>query len=124
MASCATLEQELSEAKNSWQGASYEEVVARWGAPARSTTLADGRQTHTWVSQEAPVVYGGGPQIGVGVGVGSGGRSGVGIGVGFPFGGTASRAASCERTFTFDKGTLVDQSWIGDPAYCRYFKRP
>ena len=31
--------------------------------------------------------------------------------------------ASCERTVTFQDGKVVDQSWTGDPAYCRYFKR-
>jgi hypothetical protein len=116
-----SVEQELEQAKSSWQGASYDEVVARWGPPARSATLSDGRQTHTWTSQEAPV-RGYGPTVGVGVFGGSGGGSGVGIGVGFPFGMTVS-PASCERTLTFEGGKLMDQSWTGDPGYCRYFKR-
>jgi hypothetical protein len=115
-----TVEQELDQAKNSWQGASYDEVVARWGPPARNATLADGRQVHTWTSQEAPV-RAGGPSVGVGV-FGGGGGGGVGVGVGFPFGGTVN-PASCERTVTFQDGKLVDQSWTGDPAYCRYLKR-
>jgi hypothetical protein len=118
--STVTVEQELDQAKNSWQGASYDEVVGRWGPPARSTTLSDGRQTHTWTSQEAPVrPYG--PSVGVGVFGGSGG-GGIGVGVGFPFGMTVN-PASCERTLTFQEGKLVDQSWTGDPGYCRYFKR-
>jgi hypothetical protein len=118
--STVTVEQELDQAKNSWQGASYDEVVGRWGPPARSATLTDGRQAHTWTSQEAPVrPYG--PSVGVGVFGGSGG-GGVGVGVGFPFGMTVN-PASCERTLTFQEGKLVDQSWVGDPGYCRYFKR-
>jgi hypothetical protein len=44
------------------------------------------------------------------------------VGVGFPFGGTVN-PASCERTLTFQDGKLVDQSWTGDPGYCRYLKR-
>jgi hypothetical protein len=120
LAGCASVEQEFDQARNSWQGASYDEVVARWGPPARSTTLSDGRQTHTWTSQEV-ALRGGGPTVGVGV-FGGGGGSGVGVGVGFPFG-TTVNPSSCERTLTFKDGKLVEQSWIGDQAYCRYFKR-
>ena len=117
---CATLEQEFNEVKEAWQGAPYDEVVTRWGPPARSATLSDGRQTHTWVSQEVPV-GGGGPQVGVGVFGGSGGGGG-GVGIGFPFGVSVNRA-SCERTLTFRDGAVVEQSWTGDPAYCSFFKR-
>ena len=106
--------------RTSWQGASYEEVVRAWGAPGRSTALPEGREAHTWVSQEPPT-YRGGPTVGVGVFGGSGG-SGVGVGVGFPFGATVNPAA-CERSLTFKDGRLVEQHWTGDPAYCRYFKR-
>ncbi|HEX2198488.1 MAG TPA: hypothetical protein VHG88_07700 [Burkholderiales bacterium] len=120
LSSCATLEQELDEVKSAWQGASYDEVVTRWGPPARSAMLSDGRQTHTWVSQEAPI-SGGGPQVGVGVFGGSGG-GGVGVGIGFPFGTTVNRA-SCERTLTFREQAVVEQRWSGDPGYCRFFKR-
>jgi len=122
LAGCATatVEQEFEQAKSSWQGATYDEVVARWGPPARSTTLSDGRQAHTWTSQEASL-RGGGPSVGVGVFGGSGG-GGVGVGVGFPFGGTVN-AATCERNLTFSDNRLVEQNWIGDQAYCRYFRR-
>ena len=123
LAGCAhvTVEQELEQAKTSWQGAAYDEIVTRWGPPTRSAPLADGRQTHTWTSQEASV-RGGGPSVGVGVFGGSGGRGGVGVGVGFPFGGTVN-PASCERTLTFKDNQLAEQNWVGDPGYCRYFKR-
>ena len=122
-AACAStsIEEELGEARDSWQGASYDEVVTRWGPPARGTAPAEGTQTHTWVSQEAPVrPYG--PSVGVGVFGGSGGRGGVGVGVGFPIGATVN-PSTCERTLTFRDGRLVEQHWTGDPAYCRYFKR-
>ena len=119
--STASLEQELDQAKQSWQGATYDEVVARWGPPARSTKLAPEGETHSWISQEAPVVpYG--PSVGVGVFGGSGGGGGVGVGIGFPFG-TTVNPATCERNITFKDGRLAEQHWIGDPAYCRYFKR-
>jgi hypothetical protein len=120
LAGCATTEQRLGEVKDAWQGASYDEVVARWGPPARSAELSDGRRSHTWVSEEVPI-SGGGPSVGVGVFGGSGG-SGVGVGIGFPFGMTVNRA-SCERTLTFRDGTVVEQSWTGDPGYCSFFKR-
>jgi hypothetical protein len=115
-----TVEQELDQARNSWQGASYDEVVARWGPPSRSATLSDGSQTHTWTSQEAPI-RAPGPAVGVGVFGGSGG-GGVGVGIGFPFGTTVNPPA-CERTVTFKDNRIVEQNWIGDPGYCRYFKR-
>ena len=118
-----TVEQERDQARDSWQGASYEDMVARWGPPARSATLPDGRQTHTWVSQDTPIRPPG-PSVGVGVFGGSGG-GGVGVGIGFPFGGSVSTvgAAGCERTVTFKDNQVAEQNWIGDPAYCRYFKR-
>lgn len=54
---------------------------------------------------------------------GSGGSGvGLGVGVGFPFG-TTGNPSSCERTLTFKDGRVAEQSWIGDQAYCRYFKR-
>lgn len=106
--------------RSSWQGASYEEVVRAWGAPGRSTALAEGREAHTWVSQEPPT-YRGGPTLGVGVFGGSGG-GGVGVGVGFPFGGS-TRTDSCERTLVFSGGKVVDQTWTGPAAYCARFKK-
>jgi hypothetical protein len=123
LAACATVgvEQEVQEARQSWEGATYDDVVARWGPPARSATPAEGTQVHTWVSQEPPV-RGSGPSVGVGVFGGSGVGTGVGVGIGFPFGATVNPSA-CERTLTFKDGQLAEQQWTGDPAYCRYFKR-
>jgi hypothetical protein len=117
---CATVEEDLDKVKLDWQWAPYEEVVTRWGPPARSTTLPDGRQTHTWISQEAPLRTAG-PSVGVGVFGGSGG-GGVGVGIGFPLGMTVNPPA-CERTLTFKDNQVVEQSWVGDQAYCRNFKR-
>jgi hypothetical protein len=120
-AACATVQEEFDQTKGSWEGAKYEEVVTRWGPPARSATLPDGRQTHTWVSQDAPL-RAPGPSVGVGVFGGSGG-GGVGVGASFPFGGSVGPATTCERTLTFKEGVLVEQNWTGDQAYCRFFKR-
>jgi len=36
LAACATA-QDVEKARNSWQGAAYEDVLRAWGAPARST---------------------------------------------------------------------------------------
>lgn len=121
LAGCASVTEELEAAKAGWLGMSYDEVVARWGAPARSATLSDGRQTHTWVSQETPA-YAGGPQVGVGIFGGSGVGGGVGVGVGFPFGASAD-TRQCERNLTFRDGVVVEQHWTGDAAYCRWFRK-
>ena len=66
-AGCATLQENLDQTKMAWQGASYDEVVARWGKPVRTETRPDGAEAHTWIS-EGPVYRPYGPSIGVGVG--------------------------------------------------------
>jgi hypothetical protein len=119
LAACATTEK----AKESWAGASYDDAVRAWGAPARSGKLADGTEVHTWVSEAGPT-YHGGPSVGIG---GFGGRrgSGVGVGVGFPIGqGSVTPPARCERTLTFRDGRLVEQSWIGPDEICAEYSRP
>ena len=118
LAACVTME----EAKQSWQGASYEEVVRAWGAPARSAKLSDGADVHTWVSGGGPT-YRSGPSFGVGIFGGSGG-GGMGGGVSVPFGsGQASAAPPCERSLTFRNGKMVEQSWVGPSDACTPFKR-
>ena len=37
LAGCAAPGGELADARGSWDGATYDEVVLRWGAPARSS---------------------------------------------------------------------------------------
>jgi len=81
--------------------------VLAWGAPGRSTTLADNREAHTWVSQEPPT-YRGGPSVGVGVFGGSGGSGG---------------SESCERTLVFSERRVVEQTWTGPAGYCARFKK-
>jgi hypothetical protein len=123
LAGCATTEK----ARESWSGASYDELVRAWGAPARSGKLADGADVHTWVSDAGPT-YRSGPSVGFGLGGfrgGGGGGTGVGVGVGIPIGqGSAAPPARCERTFTFRDGRLVEQSWIGPDEICADYARP
>ena len=115
LAGCATTA-DVDQAKASWQGATYDEVVAAWGQPASETLLKDGNQGYTWISQSAG--YGGGT---VGVFGGSGG-GGVGISLPLPgMGGTVS--GRCQRTLSFKEGRVVDQIWQGTTQYCSIFGR-
>jgi hypothetical protein len=108
LAACATTEK----AKESWVGASYDDVVRAWGAPARSGKLADGTEVHTWVSESGPT-YRSGASVGIG-GFGGSGHGGVGVGASFPIGqGSVGPPARCERTLTFRDARLLEQTWIG-----------
>lgn len=119
LAGCATTA-DVDLARNSWRGASYEEVVSRWGAPARSTTLKDGQQISTWVSEGAS---GGSYPASVGVYGGSGG-GGVDAMIGLPgMMGGGIEPQRCERTLTFRDGRVVEQSWIGQPSLCKSFRK-
>jgi len=122
LGACATA-QDVDRAKDSWQGASYEEVLRVWGAPARNAVTNDGRYWYTWetVGYAQP-----GPSVGFGLGgmrVGGGGGVGVGVGTSVPVG-SPSPPERCERTLIFKDGVVVDQSWIGPPSMCADFKRP
>src|SRR5260370_9608530 len=65
-AGCATADPDLAAARNSWQGARYDDVVRAWGAPARSSKLADGRESHTWMSEDVGLIRGSGGAGGAG----------------------------------------------------------
>lgn len=124
VAACATTEK----ARESWTGASYDEVVRAWGPPGRSGKLADGTEVHTWLSEGAPT-YRSGPSVGFGVGGIGGGRSGssvgVGVGASIPIGqGSVTPPARCERTLSFRDGRLVEQAWIGPDEICAEYSRP
>lgn len=124
LAGCASLATDVNVARNSWHGATYEAVVSRWGTPVRRTTLADGREARTWVSEDA--IPGGTsfPTIGV---VGGSGGVGVGVGAGLVMGlpGMDARGGQvrCERTLFFRDERVVEQLWQGDPGYCSTFRR-
>ena len=122
LGACATVD-DVNKARDSWQGATYEEVLRAWGAPARSTSTTDGRYWYTWETAAYPP-----PQSSVGIGIGGmriggGGATGVGVGVGMPVG-SPQAPERCERTLIFENGRVVDQSWQGPPSMCAEFKRP
>ena len=117
-AGCANFERDLSDARSSWLGATYDEVVLQWGTPLRSTKLSEGRDAYTWVSEGVLSRGSLWPSIGI-----FGGSGGVGIGTGvsvMPGGGEMAR---CERTLVFNRGRVVEQNWQGSAEYCSGFKR-
>jgi len=108
----------IADARDTWQGAAYDEVVLAWGTPVRSAGLSDGRQAYTWVSEGSLPRGSVSPSIGIGVGSG-----GVGIGTGIIFGSSGAELARCERTLIFDRGRVVEQNWQGAAEYCNGFAR-
>src|SRR5436853_7873326 len=109
IAACATA-QDVERAKSSWQGATYEEVLRAWGAPARSTTTTDGRYWYSWASQ---AVAQPGPSVGVGLGgfrFGGGSATGFVVGVGVQVG-SPPAPDPCDRTLVFVAGRRVARHW-------------
>jgi len=119
LAGCAAPGGELAEARDSWDGATYDEAVLRWGTPARSTKLTDGRDVYTWVSES--VGSRGSVHPSIGISGGSGG--GIGIGTGIIFGSAGGEPVRCERTLIFKDGRVEEQNWQGPAEYCRSFGR-
>jgi hypothetical protein len=121
LGACATVH-DVDQAKSSWQGATYEEVLRAWGAPSTSTQTNDGRYWYTWVS---PAAAQPGSSVGFSLGgISFGGHSATGVGVGtsIPVG-SPPAPESCQRTLIFQNGVVVDQSWTGPPSMCADFKR-
>ena len=119
LAGCATMGFDVDGAKQSWQGARYEDVVGRWGAPSRHTSFNDGRHVYTWDSEQTTSTGSVSPAISIFGGTGVG--LGVGIGVG---GGTGGYdRVRCERTMIFKDGVVSEQTWLGPSSYCSSFKR-
>ena len=118
LSGCATTA-DVEKAKGTWHGATYDEVVARWGVPARHTSLSDGSQVYAWVS-----AGGGGGYSGSSVGI-FGGSGGVGVGIGLPLPGMGGggEPQRCDRNLTFKGGRVVDQIWQGSPGFCCRFGR-
>lgn len=120
LAACASAPvADVAAARQSWQGATYDEVLSAWGTPARSLTLPDGREERTWISEATRsqgVIY---PSVGV---FGGSGNVGVGVGVGTsaPFGSEVQR---CERKLVFADGRVEDQAWTGPDPFCAIFRR-
>ena len=116
LAGCATTAN-VNEAKASWYGATYDEVVAAWGQPASQTTLDDGLQGYTWISRSA----GYGTSLGV---YGGSGGGGIGIGISLPLPGMGVPVGGqCQRTLSFKDGRVADQIWQGPAQYCSIFRR-
>ena len=115
---CATPGATVDEARNSWQGATYDEVVLRWGTPVRSAKMNDGRDAYTWVTDKMASRGGVSPSVGIGVGSG-----GVGIGTGMIFGTGGSELVRCEHTLIFKGGYVDEQNWQGPAEFCGTFRR-
>jgi hypothetical protein len=116
---CASMTHDLAEDKATWDNATYDEVVARWGQPVSGSARADGAEGRTWVSESVP--YQSGPSVGFGV-FGGGRGSGAGIGVNVPFG-SPPAPLRCERTLYFRDGRVIDQQWTGPADFCAGFRR-
>ena len=96
---CASTDDELAAARQSWRGATYDQVLMAWGTPSHSA-----KDSHTWLS-------GDGRQI---QHSGGGGAGGV----------IFAAPARCDRTLAFRDGRVVDERWAGDAAACRLYARP
>lgn len=96
VAACAS-DRELNAARDSWRGASYDQVVAAWGPPSKTV-----RDSHTWSSE--PLVH----------------RSGGGTG-GALF---LADTGPCERTLVIqDRRVVHAGDWNGTAESCRRFAR-
>jgi hypothetical protein len=118
LAGCAALTGATGAARDSWRGATYDEVVSRWGTPARTTTWFDGQATHTWISETTASrgrLY---PSIGI-----FGSNDGIGIGTSVTVGPGSYERVRCERTLVFSSGRVAEQHWTGSADYCDEFRR-
>jgi hypothetical protein len=121
VAGCAsTPDVDVTAARSSWQGATYDEVVASWGIPVRSTKLSDGRDVYTWLSESVASRAAIFPSIGI---FGGSGGGGVGFGTGVAVGPGGGEFLRCERTLFFQNGRVVEQTWQGPDDYCSSFRR-
>ena len=96
-AACASTDGELAAARESWLGATHDQVLMAWGTPSHSA-----KDSHTWLSDDAV------PR-----------RQSSGGGVG----GMIYPAARCDRTLAFRDGRVVDGRWSGDPGFCQSYAR-
>jgi|SoiMethySBSTD1v2_1073268.scaffolds.fasta_scaffold353764_2 hypothetical protein len=104
--------------RESWKGATYDEVVSSWGVPVRNTKLSDGREAYTWVSETLVprgVLW---PSLGI-----FGGSGGFGIGTGVTIGPGGGELQRCERTLFFQNARVVDQTWQGPAEFCSTFRK-
>jgi hypothetical protein len=121
IAACAGIDPELAAARESWRGASYDEVVAAWGPPNR-IVKSGSQENHTWLTEDRLQRGGSGVYGGVGAG-----RGGVGVGVGMGGGaifGPGGDRVRCERTLVIRDARVADEDWSGDAEFCKRFARP
>jgi hypothetical protein len=120
LAGCAsTPEADIPSAQTSWHGATYEDAVRSWGTPVRSTTLPNGQDAHTWVSESVASRGSLWPSFGIF----GGSHGGVGFGTGVTMGPGYGELQRCERTLFFENGRVVQQTWQGPGDYCGSFRR-
>jgi len=106
VAACAAVDSELAAARESWYGATYDQVVAAWGPPTRKA-----RDSYLWLSEDLV------PQA---QRSGSGGAGGVIFSTA-----PDSVAARCERTLLIQDARVVRAGdWKGEPEFCKRFARP
>ena len=117
-AGCATTDPAEERA---WVGATYDQVVAQWGAPQDGSTLDNGTDVRLWISEQPAPQPSSGISIG---GFGGRGRVGVGTGVGvsIPIG-PPPEPRRCERRLYFKDGYVVDEEWLGASDVCGFFRR-
>jgi hypothetical protein len=95
---------ELAAARESWHGATYDQVVAAWGPPTRNAG-----DSYTWLSEDRVL---------------QAQRSGGGAG-GVIFGAAPDGAAArCERTLIQKARVVRADDWKGEPEFCKRFGRP
>jgi len=99
IAGCA-VDNELTAARDSWRGATYEQVVAAWGPPAQSA-----KDSHTWRSEDRP----------------SAPMQRSGEGAGSLLFSAEPTGARCDRTLAFSGGRVREASWSGNPEFCKRF---
>ena len=97
VAACASTDGDLAAARDSWRGATYDQVLMAWGTPSQSSV-----DSHTWLSDDSA------PRA-------PGSSGGVG--------GMIFAAARCDRTLAFRDGRVVDGRWSGDPEFCKRYAR-
>ena len=114
LAACAGIRTNMNDARNSWQGIPYKDVVQQWGQPASSTKDKEGRESHTWVS-EGQI-----SRLTPSIGFFFGSSGGIGGEVTPQAAGPIRR---CERTLIFQDQKVVEQTWQGDDNYCSTFVR-
>jgi hypothetical protein len=97
VAACASTDGDLAAARDSWRGATYDQVLMAWGTPSQSSV-----DSHTWLSDDSA------PRT-------PGSSGGVG--------GMIFAAARCDRTLAFRDGRVVDGRWNGDAEFCKRYAR-